>query len=179
MLYLWFVVDHGRRRILHFNVTAHPTAPWVIQPLREAFSDETPPSDLIHDRDSRPTQSQALGKLRLPAIFSQKVTEAIEHFRVQPKRTAYRSPWQNGTAERWIGSARRERLDHVIVFDESHLGRLLHAYVDSYNEDRVHTELRDSPVGRQIERRPSVNAAVIGLPRVGGLHHRYTWREAA
>ncbi len=98
---------------------------------------------------------------------------------MQPKRTAYRSPWQNGTAERWIGSARRERLDHVIVFDESHLRRLLHDYVDSYNADRVHTELRDSPVGRQIERRPSANAAVIGLPRAGGLHHRYTWREAA
>ncbi len=74
---------------------------------------------------------------------------------MQPKRTAYRSPWQNGTAERWIGSARRELLDHVIVFDEPHLRRLLRDYVDYYNADRVHTELRDSPVGRQIERRPS------------------------
>ena len=98
---------------------------------------------------------------------------------MQPKRTAYRSPWQNGTAERWIGSARRELLDHVIVFDEPHLRRLLRDYVGYYNADRVHTELRDSPVGRQIGRRPSVNAAVIGLPRVGGLHHRYIWREAA
>jgi transposase InsO family protein len=164
LLYVWFVIDHGRRRILHFNVTGHPTAPWVIQQLREAFSDETAPSYLIYDNDS---------------IFSEKVTEAIEDFRVQPKRTAYRSPWQNGTAERWIGSARRELLDHVIVFDEPHLRRLLRDYVDYYNADRAHTELRDSPVGRQIERRPSANAAVIGLLRVGGLHHRYIWREAA
>ncbi len=164
LLYVWFVIDHGRRRILHFNVTAHPTAPWVIQQLREAFSDETAPSYLIYDNDS---------------IFSEKVTGAIEDFRVQPKRIAYRSPWQNGTAERWIGSARRELLDHVIVFDEPHLRRLLRDYVDYYNADRVHTELRDSPAGRQIERRPSVNAAVIGLPRVGRLHHRYIWREAA
>jgi len=107
LLYVWFVIDHGRRRILHFKVTGHPTAPWVIQQLREAFSDETAPSYLIYDNDSRPTQSQALGKLRLPAIFSEKVTEAIEHVRVQPKRTAYRRPWQNGTVERWVGSARR------------------------------------------------------------------------
>ncbi len=179
LLYVWFVIDHGRRRILHFNVTAHPTAPWVIQQLREAFSDETAPRYLIYDNDSRPTQSQALGKLRLPAIFSERVTESIEHFRVQPKRTADRSPWQNGTAERWIGSARRERLDHVIIFNEPHLRRLLRNSVDYYNADRVHTELRDSPAGRQIERRPSVDAVVIGLPRVGGLHHRYIWREAA
>ena len=164
VLYVWFAIDHGRRRIWHCNVTAHPTAPWVIQQLREAFSDETPPRYLIHDSDS---------------IFSEEVTEALGHFRVQPKRTAYRSPWQNGTAERWIGSARRELLDHVIVFDESHLRRRLGDYVDYYNADRVHTELRDSPVGRRIERRPSANDAVIGLPRVGGLHHRYTWREAA
>jgi putative transposase len=77
LLYVWFVIDHGRRRILHFNVTTHPTAPWVIQQLREAFSDETAPSYLIYDNDS---------------IFSEKVTEAIKHFRVQPKRTAYRNP---------------------------------------------------------------------------------------
>jgi putative transposase len=179
LLYVWFVIDHGRRRILHFNVTGHPTAPWVIQQLREAFSDETAPRYLLYDNDSRPTQSRALGKLRLPAIFSEKVTEAIEEFRAQPKRTAYRSPWQNGTAERWIGSARRELLHHVIVFDEPHLRRLLRDYVDYYNADRVHTELRDSPAGRQIERRPSGNVGIIGLPRVGGLHHRYIWREAA
>ena len=158
------MIDHEHCRIIHFNVTTHPTAQWVIQQLRESFPDDSAQRYWIFDNDS---------------IFSEKVTGAIEHFRVQPKRTAYRSPWQNGTAERWIGSARRELLDHVIVFDEPHLRRLLRDYVDYYNADRVHTELRDSPLGRQIECRPSVNAAVIGLPRVGGLHHRYIWREAA
>ena len=164
LLYVWFVIDHGRRRILHFNVSANPTAQWVIQQLREAFPDGSVPDYLIYDNDS---------------IFSNRVTEAIEHFQVRPKRTAYRSPWQNGTAERWVGSARRELLDHVIIFDEQHLRRLLRDYVAYYNAERVHTRLRDSPARRQIENRPSADAKVVGLPRVGGLHHRYVWREAA
>ena len=129
LLYVWFVIDHGRRRILHFNVTTNPTAQWVIQQLREAFPGESAPGYLIYDNDS---------------IFSNKVTEAIEHFHMRPKRTAYRSPWQNGTAERWVGSARRELLDHVIVFDEPHLRRLLRDYVAYYNAERVHTQLRDA-----------------------------------
>jgi transposase InsO family protein len=110
LLYVWFVIDHGRRRILHFNVTTNPTAQWVIQQLREAFPYESAPGYLIYDNDS---------------IFSSDVTKMIERLEVRPKRTAYRSPWQNGTAERWVGSARRELLDHVIVFDEQHLRRLL------------------------------------------------------
>ena len=164
MVYVWFVIHHGRRKILHFGVTAHPVSPWVIQQLREAFPDDTAPRFLIYDNDS---------------IFSDRVTEAIGHHDIEPKRTAYRSPWQNGTAERWIGSARRELLDHVIVFDERHLLRLLREYVDYYNADRVHTQLRDSPMGRSTENRPSAEAQIVGLPRVGGLHHRYEWREAA
>ncbi len=98
LLYVWFVIAHGRRRIIHFNVTTNPTAEWVIQQLREAFPDESALRYLIYDNDS---------------ILSEKVTEAIECFGMEPKRTSYRSPWQNGTAERWIGSARREMLDHV------------------------------------------------------------------
>ncbi len=78
-----------------------------------------------------------------------------------------------------MGSVRRELLDHVIVWDERHLQRLLREYVAYYNADRVHTQLRDSPAGRSTEHRPSLNARVVGLPRVGGLHHRYTWSEAA
>ncbi len=89
------------------------------------------------------------------------------------------SPWQNGTAERWVGSCKRELTDHVIVFNEGHLHRLLLDYVTYYNIERVHTVLRDSPNGRPIEDRPSANAKVVGLPRVGGLHHRYVWRTAA
>ena len=111
--------------------------------------------------------------------FSDKVTEAIEYSGMRPKRTTHRSSWQNGIAERWVGSARRELLDHVIVFNERHLRRLLRDYVAYYNAERVHTQLKDAPAGRSVETRPSPDARVAGLPRVGGLHHRYVWREAA
>jgi transposase InsO family protein len=158
LVYVWFAIDHGRRRILHFNVTDHPTAQWVIQQLREAFPGESAPGYLIYDNDS---------------IFSDKVTEAIEYLAMQPKRTAYRSPWQNGVAERWVGSARRELLDHVIAFNEQHLRRLLRDYVAYYNAERVHTQLQDAPAGRPTQTRPSPDAKVVGLQRVGGLHHRY------
>ena len=164
LLYVWFVIDHGRREIIHFAVTAHPTAPWVVQQLREGFPNDTAPRFLIYDNDS---------------IFSERVTQTIEYLGIEPKRTAFRSPWQNGIAERWVGSARREMLDHVIVMNERHLYRLLREYVDYYNTDRVHTQLRDSPMGRPTEHRPSSKAQIVGLPRVGGLHHRYEWQEAA
>ena len=90
------------------------------------------------------------------------------------------SPWQNGTAERWIGSCRRELLDHIIALNERHLLRLLRDYVSYYHQDRVHDSLRkDTPEGRVIERKPKTDATVISQPRLGGLHHRYAWREAA
>jgi hypothetical protein len=82
-------------------------------------------------------------------------------------------------AERWVGSARRELLDYVIIMNQRHLQRLLRDYVDYYNANRVHTHLRDSPIGRPTEQRPSSEAQIIGFPRVGGLHHRYEWEEAA
>jgi transposase InsO family protein len=164
LLYIWFIIDHGRRRIIHFDLTTNPTAQWVIQQLRQAFPHDSAPDYLIYDNDS---------------IFADKVTEAIKCFGIEPKRTAFQSPWQNGTAERWVGSARRELLDHVIVLNEQHLRRLLRDYVVYYNAERVHTQLRDSPAGRQTENRPSPGAQVVGLPRVGGLHHRYVWGEVA
>jgi putative transposase len=164
VLYVWFVLAHGRRRVIHFNVTANPTAEWVVQQLREAFPEASAPAYLVHDRDS---------------IFSNTVREAICSFGTEPVRTAYRSPWQNGLAERWIGTCRRELLDRVIVLNERHLHRRLREYVVYYNVERVHTRLRDAPHGRPLESRPSPDAEVFGLPRVGGLHHRYVWREAA
>ena len=95
-------------------------------------------------------------------------------------RTAYRSPWQNGVAERWAGSCRRELLDHVIVLNESHLRRLVRNYLDYYHEDRIHDALKkEPPTLRAIERRPRATAKVVGMPRVGGLHHRYQWQTAA
>jgi transposase InsO family protein len=164
LLYAWFVIGHGRREIIHFGVTEHPTSHWVVQHLREAFPNDTSPQFLIYDNDS---------------IFSKRVTESIRNIGIEPRRTAFRSPWQNGIAERWVRSARRELLDHVIVLNEKHLHRLLREYVDYYNTDRVHTQLRDSPVARPTECRPSPEAQIVGLPRVGGLHHRYEWQEAA
>ena len=92
-----------------------------------------------------------------------------------PQSTAY----ANGTAERLVGSVRRELLDHVVVLNEDHLRRLLREYVDYYNDERVHTSIGDAPDGRPVESRPSERSKAIGFPRVGGLHHRYAWREAA
>jgi transposase InsO family protein len=164
LLYVWFVIDHGRRRLIHFNVTTNPSARWVIQQLREAFPSDSTPRYLLFDRDS---------------IFSAEVVAAIRSFGIDPVRTAYRSPWQNPVAERWVGTCRRELLDHVIVFGERHLRHLLADYVAYYNAERVHTRLGDSPEGRPAKPRPSPAASVVGLLRVGGLHHRYAWAEAA
>ena len=164
LLWVWFAIDHGRRKILHFNVTENPNARWVIQQLRETFPNEPTHQYMIYDNDS---------------IFSSAVTHAIKSFEIDPKRTAFRSPWQNGTAERVVGSVRRELLDHVVVLNEDHLRRLLREYVDYYNGERVHTSISDAPNGRAVESRPSNRAKVIGLPRVGGLHRRYAWCEAS
>ena len=164
LLYVWFIIEHGRRGIIHFNVTSNPTSQWVIQQLRESFPDDSSKCYLIFDNDS---------------IFSDKVKETIKSFGMDPKRTVFQSPWQNGTAERWVGSCKRELIDHVIVFNEDHLRRLLRDYVAYYNMERVHTVIRDAPEGRAIEPRPSPGARVVGLPRVGGLHRRYVWQEAA
>jgi len=164
LLYVWFVLDHGRRRVLHFNVTRHPSAAWVIQQLREAFPDHPTHRYLVLDND---------------AIFSAEVALAIARFGVHPQRTALQSPWQNGTAERFVGTVRRELLDHVVVLGEDHLRRLLREYVAYYNAERVHTSIGDSPAGRSSEAKPWGGAKIIRLPRVGGLHGRYTWREAA
>jgi putative transposase len=163
LLYVWFIVDHGRRRILSFNVTASPTADWVSQQLRDAFDAPTH-RFLIYDND---------------AIFSSAVTEVIAALGLQPQRTAFQSPWQNGTAERFVGTVRRELLDHVVVLNEAHLRRLLGEYVAYYNAERVHSSIADSPEGRSSETKKSCSARVRRLPRVGGLHGRYAWREAA
>jgi len=164
LLYVWFAIDHGRRRILHFNVTGNPVSCWVIQQLREAFPGDPSHRYLIFDND---------------AIFSADVSCSIEGFAIAPRRTAFARPWQNGTAERFVGTVRRELLDHVVVLSEDHLGRLLREYINYFNTERVHTSIMDAPAGRVCETRPSGSARVTRLPRMGGLHGRYTWREAA
>lgn len=165
LLYGFFVIEHGRRHIVHFNATFHPTVAWVIQQLREAFPYDTAPKYLIFDRDS---------------IFSPAAVRFVKALGIVPVRTSYRSPWQNGTAERWILSCRREILEHVVVFGERRLVRLMRLYISYYHEDRCHLGLdKDTPNERPITPRPSPAATVVALPRVGGLHHRYVWREAA
>jgi transposase InsO family protein len=159
VLYCFFVIAHDRRRILHFNVTRHPTSVWVSQQLREAFPYDTAPKYLIHDRD---------------AIFNVEVVETMKAIGIKPVRTSFKSPWQNGIAERFVGRCRRDLLDHVIVLDERHLKRLMRDYVRYFHEDRTHLGLsKDTPAGRMKESNPSASCGVVAWPRLGGLHHRY------
>jgi putative transposase len=165
VLYCFFVIAHGRRKILHCNVTRHPTADWVVQQLREAFPEATPYRYVILDRDSK---------------FDAEVITFLKATGLKPKRTSLESPWQNGIAERWVGSCRREILDHVIPLNEAHLRRLVGDYVSYYHEDRTHDSLaKDTPNRRPVEKKPCPEAVVIPSARLGGLHHRYSWREAA
>ncbi len=164
-LYCFFIIHHDKRKLLHFNVTFHPTAEWVIQQLRNAFSLNSIPRYMIFDRDS---------------IFSSLVKETIKSFGIEPVRTSYQSPWQNGIAERWIGSCRRELLNYVIILNKNHLYKLLEEYIEYYNKDRTHYSLdKDPPSGRPILKRNSDEDKVIALPRVGGLHHKYVWEKSA
>ena len=119
LLYCFFVIEHGRRRIPHFNVTRHPTAEWVTQQLRETFPDAGAYRYAILDRDSK---------------FNADVTAFLKATGLEPKRTSIQAPWQNGIAERWVGSCRREILDHVIALNEQHLRRLIRDYVNYYQQ---------------------------------------------
>lgn len=162
VLYVLFVIDHGRRDVFHVGVTAHPTASWLAQQLRNSFPDNVPPF-LILDNDAK---------------FGNEVRRTIRSFGITEKRTSYRSPWQNGVAERWVGSVRRELLDHVIVFNERHLRRRVREYVDYYNEDRTHPGIeKDAPRNRPVSPQPHAKAQAVGRTRCGGLHGRYEWRD--
>jgi putative transposase len=165
LLYCFFVIEHGRRKILHFNVTRHPTAEWVTQQLRETFPDAGSYRYVILDRDSK---------------FNADVTAFLKATGLEPKRTSVQAPWQNGIAERWVGSCRREIMDHIIALNEQHLRRLIRDYVNYYQQDRIHDSLeKDTPDRRPVEQKPASEATVISIPRLGGLHHRYAWRQAA
>src|ERR1022692_2850867 len=156
LLYCFFVISHDRRRILHFNVTRHPTSTWVIQQLREAFPYEAGPRFLIFDRDSK---------------FSLEFAAAVRSLNVRPVRTSLESPWQNGVAERWIQSCRADILDHVIALNESHLKRLLKEYVAYYHQDRTHLGLSKGTPSVRI--RSTNTGSVTSRRRLGDLHHRY------
>jgi hypothetical protein len=158
LLYGFLVLRHDRRRVVHFNVTAHPTAAWAARQVREAFPFDEAPRYLIRDRD---------------AVYGETFRECLESMGVGEVRTAPRSPWQNPYVERLIGSIRRERLDHVIVFGAAHLRRILARYFDYYHRSRTHRALADdAPFPREVE--PPGRGQVVAIPQVGGLHHRYS-----
>jgi putative transposase len=127
VLYCFFVISHDRRKILHFNVTRNPNALWIIQQLREAWAYKQPHRFLLFDRDAK---------------FAAEVVSAVRDLGSEPTRTAFRSPWQNGVAERWVGSCRRDLLDHVIILNERHLKRLMSSYVLYYHHTRQQVGLQ-------------------------------------
>jgi transposase InsO family protein len=161
ILYCFFMISHDRRRILLHNVTRNPNALWVALQLHETWEyGQQLERFLIFDRDAK---------------FGADVVSTVKAMGSQAIRTAFRSPWQNGIAERWIGSVRRDLLDHVIVLNERHLRWLMKKYVRYYHEDRTHLGLgKDTPGGRVAVSAPLKGNNVISLPRLGGLHHRYT-----
>jgi putative transposase len=162
VLYVFLVLAHDRRRILHFNVTAHPTAEWTGQQLRDAFPFDQLPRYLLRDRD---------------AIFGNDFRRQVRDMGIREVLSAPRSPWQRAYVERVIGSIRRECLDHVIVFHETSLRRTLASYVEYYHRSRTHLSLgKDCPEPRPIQ--PPGMGPIVALPLMGGLHHRYERRAA-
>jgi len=160
LLYVIVFLSHDRRRIIHFNVTAHPTAHWSAQQLRNAFCDHEPPRFLLRDRDAK---------------FGEMFTDTVTALGIEPLLTAYKSPWQNGYAERLIGSIRRECLDHVIILNETHLRGILEQYVRYYNAQRTHLGInKDSPEPREVQTDGQIDKVAV----VNGLHHFY-YRRAA
>ena len=155
------MIDHDRRKILHLNVTRNPSSPWVALQLRQTtWAYDQPQRFLIFDRDAK---------------FNTDVVATVEDYGMRPMRTALRSPWQDGIAERWVGSVRRDLLDHVIVLNQRHLRRLMKNYLRYYHEDRTHLGLgKDTPEGRVVASASPSGSKIISMPRLGGLHHRYT-----
>jgi ABC-type sugar transport system ATPase subunit len=162
ILYVFLVLAHDRRRILQFRVTAHPTAEWTVQQLRNAFPWESVPRYLLRDRDR---------------IFGEEFVHQVKAMGIKQVLSAPRSPWQRAYVERLIGSIRRECLDHVVVFNESSLRRTLTAYCGYYHNWRTHLSLgKDAPEARRVQF--VTEGEVVEMPAMGGLHHRYERRAA-
>ena len=158
VVYVFFVLSLERRRVLHVNVTSAPSAAWTAQQIVEAVGPDFEAKRLIRDRDG---------------IYGAAFDKRVRSLGIEQLRTAPRSPWQNGYAERWVGTLRRELLDHVIPLGERHLLRLVRQHAVYYNDDRPHMALAgDAPAHRPVE--PPERGEVVALPRVGGLHHRYS-----
>ena len=162
VLFALEVLSHDRRRLVHFNVTEHPTAEWTARQLVEACGLDEAPRYLIRDRDQ---------------VYGERFSRQARTLDIGEAVIAPRSPWQNPYAVRVIGSMRREYLDHVVVIGERHLREILSEYIDYYNETRTHLSLsKDAPKPRTVQL-PS-QGRVVKVPRVGGLHHEYLRRAA-
>jgi len=162
VLYVFLVLSHARRQVLHFNITPNPSARWTAQQLREAFPFTRPPKYLLRDRDG------------VYGLEFQHVARALEF---EELWIAPRSPWQSPYVERFIGSLRRECLDHVIVLNEAHLRRVLKSYLVYYHGCRTHLSLdQDAPRPRRVQ--PPAEGKIVAFPEVGGIHHRYERRAA-
>ena len=162
VLFVVIVLSHVRRRIVHFNITEHPTAEWTAQQVVDAFPDDTAPTWLHRDRD------RVYGESFRRRVAGMGIAEVI---------SAPASLWQNPYAERVIGSIRRECLDHVIVLNQAHLRRVLTIYSRYYLQSRTHLSLdKDAPVSRRVASRD--DGDIVEIPHLGGLHHRYDRRAA-
>jgi transposase InsO family protein len=162
VLFVLVVLAHHRRRVLHFNVTEHPTAAWAAQQIVDTFPEDSAPSYLLRDRDT---------------VYGHPFRQRVKGMRISEVLTAPQSPWQNPFVERLIGSVRRECLNHVLVLSERHLRRILTRYFAYYHRARTHLALdKDAPDGRPIER-PEVGT-IVQIPEAGGLHQRYVRRAA-
>ncbi len=163
ILYVFVILRHSDRRMIHIGVTENPTDQWTSGHILGAFPWEEAPKYLLRDNDK---------------IYGEKSQNMIRSLDMEDVRTAFRSPWQNAYVERVIGSIRRECTDHIIPLNRSHLARILRNYRTYYNESRCHLSLgKDAPEPREIEP-PERGEEIIAIPQVGGLHNRYTRRSA-
>jgi transposase InsO family protein len=154
-LFAFLVMGHGRRQLLWFAVTRHPTAEWLARQIIQAFPWNTAPRYLVRDNDG------AYGKT---------FTKRVRTMGIRDRPIAPRSPWQNPYVERLIGTLRRECLDHILIIGERHLHRILAAYSSYYNETRTHLGLaKDTPIPRAVQR----SGTIVTAPILSGLHHRY------
>lgn len=159
ILYVFLVFDHGRRKVIHFAITKNPTMDWVIQQLREARPFGLQPQYLFRDNDG---------------IYGNGVKAFLQSCGIEDVRTAYRSPWQNPFVERYVGTLRRELLDHVMVLSQSHLERLLREFIEAYyHVARPHQGLQGETPLSQAKPEISGPSKLVSIPVLGGLHHRY------
>jgi transposase InsO family protein len=155
LLYGLVILGHGRRKLIHYAVTAHPTAEWIARQIVEAFPWDEAPEYLVRDRD---------------AVYGEVVKRRLRGLGIRDRPSAPHSPQQKAYVERLIGSLRRECIDHVIVFSETHLRHVMSAYASYYNHARTHLALgKDALVSRSLVQ----SGRIISEPMVAGLHHRY------